>query len=210
MNPIVKIYQKRVGDAFAELSEYAKPGGIVFLGDSITEFFRVNEFFPGAYVINRGIGSDTTEGVLKRLPESVYNLSPSKVFILIGTNDIAQKESEQSIIGHIWEIITRIQENCPETQVYLQSIYPVSLEKNKKIRRNYVAPRDNEIIRSINEKLRIMAGEKGISYIDIYSFLVNEEGNIHLEYTVEGLHLTICGSHKVAELLMPFVMNNTK
>jgi lysophospholipase L1-like esterase len=210
MNPIIKLYQKKIGDAFAELSKYARPGGIVFLGDSITEFFRANEFFPGAYVINRGIGSDTTEGVLCRLPESVYDLSPSKVFILIGTNDIAEKKSEQNIIGNMWEIITQIQENCPDTQIYLESICPVSLEKSKKIKRGYLGARNNEIISSINEKLKIMANEKGITYIDLYSYLINEEGNICLDYTVEGLHLSICGYHKVAEILMPYVMGESQ
>lgn len=208
MNPIIKLYQKKVGNAFIELSKYIKPGGIVFLGDSITEFFRLNEFFPGAYVINRGIGSDTTDGVLNRLSESVYELSPSKVFILIGTNDIAEKKSEQNIIGNIWDIITRIQENCPDTKIFLESIYPVSFEKDKKIKRHYLGARNNEKICSINEKLRLMAKEKGITYIDVFSHLVNEEGNIRLEYTVEGLHLTICGYQKVAEVLMPYVMGD--
>lgn len=178
------------------------------MGDSLTEFFRVNEFFPGAYVINRGIGSDTTDGVLSRLPESVYELSPSKVFILIGTNDIAEKKSEQNIIGNIWEIVTRIQENCPDTKIFLESIYPVSYEKNKKIKKHYLGARDNEKICSINEKLRLMAKEKGITYIDVFSHLINEEGNIRLEYTVEGLHLTISGYQKVAEVLMPYVMGD--
>lgn len=208
MNPIIKLYQKKVGDAFIELGKYIKPGGVVFLGDSITEFFRVNEFFPGVYVINRGIGSDTTDGVLKRLPESVYELSPSKVFILIGTNDLAEKKSEQNIIGNIWEIITQIRENCPETKVFLESIYPVSSERNRKIKRVYLGARNNEKICSINEKLRLMATEKGITYIDVFSHLINEEGNIQLDYTVEGLHLTICGYQKVAEVLMPYVMGD--
>jgi lysophospholipase L1-like esterase len=135
-------------------------------------------------------------------------LSPSKVFILIGTNDIAEKKSEQHIIGNIWEIITRIRENCPETKIYLESIYPVYSERNKKIKRHYLRARNNEKICSINEKLRLMADEKGITYIDVFSHLVNEEGNIHLDYTVEGLHLTIRGYQKVAEVLMPYVMGD--
>lgn len=206
MNPIIKLYQRKVGNTFIELSKCARPGGIVFLGDSITEFFRVNEFFPDAYVINRGIGSDTSEGVLNRLPESVYELYPLKVFILIGTNDIAARKTEKNITGNIWGIITQIQQNSPKTDIYLESIYPVSAEKNKKIKRLYLGARNNEKICNINAKLKIMSNEKGITYIDVYSHLINEEGNIKLEYTVEGLHLSVCGYHKVAEILMPYVM----
>lgn len=207
MSQIIKLYQRKLENTFDELNKFIKPGGIVFLGDSITEFFRINEFFPGKYVINRGIGSDTTEGVLKRLKNSVYDLSPSKVFVMIGTNDIAGKIPEQIIISNIGKIIAGIRENCPETKIYLESIYPVSHEKNKKIKRHYIGRRNNEIIRRINIKLEIMAAEMGIIYIDVFSRLINQEGNIKLDYTVEGLHLTIEGYNAVTEVLAPYVMN---
>jgi lysophospholipase L1-like esterase len=91
MNPIIKFYQRTIENVFTHLNAVAKPGSIVFLGDSITDFFRVNEFFPGVYVINRGISGDTTDGVLNRLAESVYELSPSKIFLMIGTNDLGNR-----------------------------------------------------------------------------------------------------------------------
>ena len=62
-------------------------GGIVFLGDSITEFLNVDEFLPSYHIIKRGIAGDTTSGVLRRLGE-VIALKPRKLFLLIGTNDI--------------------------------------------------------------------------------------------------------------------------
>lgn len=203
---IIRLYQKQIDNVFFELNESAKPGGIVFLGDSITDFFRVNEYFHGAYVINRGIGGDTTDDVLKRMPESVYQLSPSKVFLMIGTNDLPENKSDESIVANIRKIISLIQENCPDTKIYLESIYPISAARHKKIRKIIVRKRTNERIRSINEALKALALEKGIPYIDVYSHLTDEEGNLRLEFTVEGLHLTVLGYRAVAEVLRPYVM----
>jgi len=205
IDAITNLYKKQVDNAFIELNKCSKPGGIVFLGDSITDFFRLNEFFHGVYVINRGIGGDTTDGVLKRLSESVFELSPSKVFILIGTNDIGENRSESHIIRNIAEIIDRIRERCPKAKIYLQSIYPVSNAKDKKINKYIVGRRNNEKIRRVNEGLKRLAEEKGIEYIDVHSHLTDDKGNLRLEYTVEGLHLTVSGYRACAEILRPSV-----
>lgn len=207
MNTIIRFYQRTINNIFFELNESSEPGGIVFLGDSITDFFRVNEYFHGAYVINRGISGDTTDGVLKRLPESVYDLSPSKVFIMIGTNDLMEKKQEQTIVTNIENIITLIQEKCPDTKLYLESIYPVSAAREKKIRRFIVGKRNNEKIKNLNENLKYVAQKKGITYIDVYSHLVDASGNLRHEYTVEGLHLTIQGYKVVSKVLKPWVMD---
>jgi len=207
---LTRLYKKQVDNAFLELSKVAKPGGIVFVGDSITDFFRLNEFFHGIYVINRGIGGDTTDGVLKRLNESVFALLPSKVFLLIGTNDIGENKSDEHIIRNIKEIIDMIREKCPETQIYLQSIYPVSRVNDKKINKYIVGRRTNERIRRINGELKKIAREKDIVYIDVFSHLTDENGNLKLEYTVEGLHLTIEGYRVCADVLRPYVLDNVQ
>jgi len=208
IDALTRLYKKQVDNAFMELNKVAKPGGIVFVGDSITDFFRLNEFFHGIYIINRGIGGDTTDGVLKRLNESVFELQPSKVFLLIGTNDIGENKSEDHIVRNIEEIIDRIQEKSPETRIYLQSIYPVSRAANRKIKKYIVGRRNNEAIRRINERLKKVAREKGIEYIDVFSHLTDEEGNLRLEYTVEGLHLTIEGYRVCADVLRPYLYDN--
>ncbi|MBP7174636.1 MAG: lysophospholipase [Thermoclostridium sp.] len=206
LSKIVQFYQSKIEITFSELNECAEPGGIVFLGDSITDFFRLNEYFHGVYVVNRGISWDTTDGVLLRMPESVYQLQPSKVFLMIGTNDVADNKSEQEIVHNIDQIISAIQANCPDTKIYLESLYPVSTLRHKKIRRVIVGKRTNEKIRSINDKLKKLAQEKNIPYIDVHSHLADEEGNIRLEYTVEGLHITVPGYRVVADVLRPWVM----
>jgi len=73
---------------FEVLNKFLPKGKIVFLGDSITEYFSVQEFFSNVKIYNRGISSDTTEGVIIRLDSTVLNLEPSKVFVMIGINDM--------------------------------------------------------------------------------------------------------------------------
>ena len=74
-------------EIFEEVNEISKPGKIVFLGDSLIDFFPIQDFFPRVKIYNRGIAGDTTKDLLKRL-DNVIELKPSKLFLQIGTNDL--------------------------------------------------------------------------------------------------------------------------
>ena len=73
---------------------------IVFFGDSITEVYKVDEFFPKRNVINSGISGDRTENLLERM-DDVYRYNPSKVFLLIGINDLNREKSIDEITKNI-------------------------------------------------------------------------------------------------------------
>ena len=75
---------------------------LVFLGDSITDCWGddLGGSFPGVKVANRGIGGDTTRGVLIRLQEDVLSLHPAGVVLLIGTNDLADGAAPEVITGN--------------------------------------------------------------------------------------------------------------
>ena len=73
---------------------------IVFLGDSITQGWGP-EFrgqFEGMKVANRGIGGDTTRGMLIRLEKDVLSLNPKAVVMLMGTNDL-EIQLDPALIG---------------------------------------------------------------------------------------------------------------
>ena len=74
-------------------------GAVVFLGDSITQGWGhgLGAVFPGVKVANRGISGDTTRGVLIRLKEDVLDLNPRAVVMLIGTNDLEEKATPETI-----------------------------------------------------------------------------------------------------------------
>ena len=85
-------WKKKVND-FNEYNKCVNKGGIIFVGDSLTDNYNVYEYYKGYDVYNRGIGGDTTIGLLKRMNESVYDLKPSIVVLLIGINDFELVEN---------------------------------------------------------------------------------------------------------------------
>lgn len=197
-------YNERVA-YFTELNKRLKAGGIVFLGDSITEQFIVSEFFSEHSVINRGISGDTTDGVLKRLEESVFDIEPSKIFLMIGTNDLGNGKEPEYIVNNIDTIIVKIHERLPETKIFIESIYPVRKDGDNKIKKRMVGKRNNESINQINERIIKIADQYHITYIDIHSLLQDKYGNLKFEYTVEGLHLTPIGYVTVVEEIEKYI-----
>src|ERR1019366_7369736 len=63
---------------------------IVFMGDSITDFWRLDQSFPGKPYVNRRIGGQTTPQMLVRMYPDVIDLKPAVMIVLAGTNDIAR------------------------------------------------------------------------------------------------------------------------
>lgn len=199
------IYMQSV-DNWRETNKGLKGGGIVFLGDSITERFRVNEFFQDKFVINRGISGDTTDGVLARMDESVYALNPSKVFLMIGTNDLGIGNKEPKYIIHnIQKIIEEIKNRCPTTKIYLESIYPINNTNYNLIDKFMSGNRSNKTIIETNKGLAKLTGDN-VTYIDVYSRLTDEYGKLKIDYTYKGLHLIGQGYRKVVEVLKPYVL----
>src|SRR5215469_13571157 len=87
-------------DDFGQLSRYrdadaalaaAKPGEnrVVFLGDSITDYWKLADYFPGKPYINRGVDGQTTPEMLVRFRQDVIDPHPAVLVVLAGTNDIA-------------------------------------------------------------------------------------------------------------------------
>jgi hypothetical protein len=72
------------------------PGRVVFLGDSITELWKLDKFFPGKPYVNRGIGGQTTAQMLTRMFQDVIDLQPAAVILLAGTNDVAHNNGPET------------------------------------------------------------------------------------------------------------------
>ncbi len=191
-------YQTKV-NAFKTQNKHVPLGGIVFLGDSITQDYNVYEAFPKHLVYNRGIGGDTTEGVLKRLDVSVFELKPKTVVMLIGTNDFALlKSSTEDICERITKIIESIHEKLPTCHIIVQSVYPV----NETIDKTTVLPRSNHDIDELNEMLKSL---KHITFVDIASHLKDESNRFKEIYTLEGLHVSPLGYEVITDLLQTFL-----
>ena len=149
----------------------------VFLGDSITKRFNVYEYFRDCPVVNRGIFSDTTFGVIKRLEKNVNNLHVRKLFLMIGINDLRFR-SDSEIANNIFYIATSVEAE----EKYVQSILPVECSKT------YL----NNRILKINQKTRNLINSnsiKNIHFIDLHKRFLGKNGIcIASKYTRDGIH----------------------
>ena len=177
--------------------EEVVPENILFLGDSITDFYDLKKYFPDRKTVNSGISGNTTQDILDDMENRAYRYNPSHVFLLIGINDLAEKESVDKIVSNIEEIVKGLKENLPKSKIYLESIYPINNGDEDKINHAMVKNRDNEDVRDINSKLKKFAKNVNITYIDMYKKLENENKDLKLEYTVEGLHINDEGYKKI-------------
>lgn len=145
----------------------------VFVGDSITKRFNIYEFSYEIKVVNRGIFSDTTFGLLNRLDANVNNLKVGKLFIMIGFNDLKIRSNEE-IIANIKQILLK----AKAKKKYIQSLLPVNSDRKEL----------NDRISSINDQLRKIASEEGYIYVDLHSHFKDSKNGIKPELTSDGIH----------------------
>lgn len=175
---------------------------IAFVGDSLTDNYNVYECYKNYNVYNRGIGGDTTKGLLKRMNESLYELNPKIIVLLIGINDfelVKEANNNPEVVAkNILEVVKEIKKNLPSSKIILESLYPINNSDNPKIDKASVNTKTNENIKKVNE---IINNFEGVYYLDLYSKLVDKEGNLNLDYTLEGLHLNANGYLYITPLI---------
>ena len=174
---------------------------IVFLGDSITSRYDLNKYFPNYNVYNSGIAGNMTKDILENMENRVFVYNPTKVFILIGTNDLVYSGLDNDgIKNNIEEIINKIYEKNSNIKIYMESIYPVNNSINKEI----VETRTNENIKDLNNKIEKICNNK-CTYINMYDNLTDKNGNMKRIYTVDGLHLNKIGYKVITNKLIKYL-----
>jgi lysophospholipase L1-like esterase len=156
----------------------AEPDSIVFLGDSLTEQCNWNELLRNEKIINRGIGSDTTFGVLNRLKQ-ITDKKPKSIFIMIGIVDISEYVDLTESISNYEKMLLTIKKDTPDTTIYIQSVLPVneSLRKAK-----------NSDIVAFNAKLKVLSQKYDIRYVDLYQ-LFSTNNSLLANVSEDGVHL---------------------
>ena len=159
-------------------------GRIIFLGNSITEGGNWKQLLNDSTVINRGIGGDITFGILKRL-DDVIKRQPSKLFILIGINDIGRDIPDTVIVDNYRKIIGRVQNESPSTKIYVQSILPLNPTLP-----NFPQHYDKqEHVINVNKMLKNLTRETQTTFVNIYPLFLDANDRMNKNYTAEGLHL---------------------
>lgn len=163
-----------------------EPDEILFVGDSQTEGCEWRELFGNNKVKNRGIGGDNTEGVLARLDE-ITSSQPMKIFLEIGTNDLALKRAISKTSQGYSAILDRIMKASPKTKIYVLSVLPRYDDPNRK------GGVSNDSINILNKVLQTLAQQKGVTYIDLHSHFVDEQGLLQKKLSLDGVHLNAEG-----------------
>ncbi|PEJ99343.1 GDSL-type esterase/lipase family protein [Bacillus wiedmannii] len=155
--------------------------GVVFLGDSLTNFNEWGEAFPHIKTYNRGIIGDTTVGVMNQL-DRVISLKPVKVFLMIGINDLSAKTPKEQILKNYASILKKIKNDLPDTKVYIESILP--------IRDGSKFPNiNNNDINWMNQELEKLVEENGYTFVNLHPLFIDENGELKENWSVDGLHI---------------------
>lgn len=172
----------------------SKPGEnrVVFLGDSITDGWRLNEYFPGKPYINRGIGGQITGEMLGRMMADVIDLKPAAVLILAGTNDLARGVPVSTIRNNL----TMIADLAVTSGIKLifASILPVSdYHKHKDPSFERTETRPPATILELNRWLQALCKQRGFTYADYFSATVDAQGYLAAGLANDGLHPNAAG-----------------
>jgi lysophospholipase L1-like esterase len=173
---------------------------VVFLGDSITDGWPLNEYFPGKDYVNRGIGGQVTSEMLARMRPDVINLKPRVVVLLAGTNDIARGTALKIIQDNIVSICDLA--DFHKIKVVLSSILPThdyNTNVNPQFERSKQRPPDT--IRNMNGWLKSVAANRGYVFLDYYYSVVDSAGSLRKDFADDGLHPNPAGYRAMAPLL---------
>ncbi|HVV45456.1 MAG TPA: SGNH/GDSL hydrolase family protein [Bryobacteraceae bacterium] len=161
------------------------PNRVVFLGDSITDFWKLDVSFPGKPYVNRGISGQVTSQMLVRMYPDVIDLKPAAVILLAGTNDIARNNGPETITM-IEENIMAITELAMvhNIKVILCSVTPIADYGRNKMSEGR-PPAD---ILKLNAWMKEYAAKNGAIYCDYFGATVDDRGFLKPGISMDGLH----------------------
>jgi lysophospholipase L1-like esterase len=193
---------RRYADANSKLSA-PKPGlsRVVFMGDSITDFWHLNEYFTGRDYINRGISGQVTDEILARMKADVIDLHPKAMLILAGTNDISRGVAAKAIEDNLSMIGDLCQANG--IRPVFASITPTSdYHKAENPRYEMTKTRPLATIVEINNWLREYTRAHHFIYVDYYNALLDKNGVLGADLSDDGLHPNAKGYRIMAPLAL--------
>jgi lysophospholipase L1-like esterase len=170
---------------------------ILFIGDSLIEYYDWQKRFSDYDVTNLGVAGETVEGLLNRLdriPESINN--PDFIFVMTGINNVAMKEYD--IVKTYRDVVKSLSSKFKNAIIVIQSILPVNLP--------WI---DNRVIEKINRSLEKIVKEFKAEYLDIYSLFIDSNKNIIIDYLLDdGVHLSEKGYEAWAKEVAGFLFKN--
>jgi lysophospholipase L1-like esterase len=186
----------RYREANAQLGAVAKgESRVVFLGDSITDMWKLSDSFPGKPYVNRGISGQTTPQMLLRFRQDVIALKPKVVVILAGTNDIAENTGPITLEG-IEDNLMSMSELAQKNgiRVVFASVLPAARYPWKQD----IQP--VEKIRALNHWMKQYAAQTGEEFLDYFTALADQKSGLRAGLGDDGVHPNPAGYAVMAPL----------
>jgi acyl-CoA thioesterase I len=177
---------------------------VVFLGDSITDGWRLNEYFPDRDFVNRGIGGQITGQMLGRMKADVLDLHPAAVVILGGTNDLA-RDIPVTAIEDNYLLLSDLA-SAARIKVIFASVLPVS-DAHKDVDPAYqrTPARPPVLIKALNDWLSSLCTQRGYVFLNYVPALADAQGQFAADLSDDGLHPNSKGYRLMAPLALQAV-----
>lgn len=200
-------------EEYANMIDKTEKNSVVFFGDSITEMYNLDAFYPDKDYINRGIGGDLTTDLIRRAETNVIALQPKAVVLLIGTNDLNTRTVDDTAKSYS-ELLSILTNSLPNTRLIVQSVLPICT-LSYPFSHIMISNRTNEKIVGLNEKIKGFCNEiktntpsLDIVYVDTHAILL--DGNkLNEIYALDGLHINNYGYSVITGALSKYLSFNS-
>ena len=178
---------------------------ILFIGDSIVEYYPLQELFgTSKTIVNRGIRGYQTGLLRENLDAHLYGGAVDKIVLLIGTNDIGKDVSVNEALNNLEAIIQSIARDYPLSEIKLLSILPVNEGEEYK---QTVYIRTNEKIQKWNQAYKELASAyMQVEFVPVFDSLTDQAGKLKKDYTTDGLHLSVAGYQILTKSLKDYLL----
>lgn len=156
-------------------------GDAVFVGNSITEGFPLEEMFQSLKVKNRGISGNRSCHIMVRIDE-IARAHPAKIFLDIGVNDILAHVPIDSLKIHYKIIVNSIFSGSPNTKIYIQSVFPLGASHAV----------EEKTVEEFNTWLKGYCQDTNTPYIDLFPAYV-KNGLLDPDLSFDDIHLNGLG-----------------
>ena len=178
------------------------PIELVFEGDSITDGWRgkngkfvFDEEYTRYNTFNTGIGGDRTEHLLWRIEHGELDgLHPKAVVLMIGTNNLGNKQSVADTIAGIKCVVSAIHDKLPESRILLLAVFPRGHDATDHFR---------DEIKQVNDAISQLNGSDNVTYLDIGPKFLDPDGTLSKTIMPDALHPNEKGYMIWAESMKP-------
>jgi lysophospholipase L1-like esterase len=167
---------------------------VLFIGDSLVEFFDWQGRFPGYTIANLGIAGETVEGLHARIGKIIRQYpSPNLLLIMTGINNVATEDL--GFLDSYRGIVEALSSAYPHARIVLHSLLPTLLP--------WVP---NERIQEVNLSLHTISRAMNVEFLDLYPVFIDPQGNPVRDYLLpDGVHLSEKGYSRWAEVLVRII-----